>query len=149
MLTGLLDATAQTGRFKDLDGNTYTGQIKDTAAHGKGVMELANGTEYSGDWDMGVPSGYGKDAYPASTSYYSGGWSHGAPIGFGEGVDSRTGKYLGQRMGAKGKHGPFRHISIDGAVHDTIWEDGKNTEAPCDASEAAERAHQGIIDILP
>lgn len=64
------------------NGDTYTGDLKDSQPHGQGDFVWANGNRYTGELANGVPQGRGRMRY-ASGDMFEGTFQQGEPSGNG------------------------------------------------------------------
>ena len=139
MYTGLTEEGCSEGLFTSIEHcSMYIGQIKDNKAHGKGVLTC--GSEHSGDWAEGRFTGYGESTY-ADSSIARGQWRGGYQHGSGIEINKKGTTHGQWVMGYK--HGPMMHISPDGSVNETIWIQGQDSGAPCNADDVANKAEEG------
>ena len=75
------------------DGTIYDGELDDEFLfHGKGVLKMKDGGEYSGEWEKGAHHGEGKLMLPSGYSY-DGHWFHGKKSGHGVMTDDAGRRY--------------------------------------------------------
>ena len=146
VLSGLTDKSSSHGHFTNSTLNmSYTGQISDHKAHGRGVWNNCD-DQHSGDWVDGHFQGYGEGVYDNGTYYYLGQWNVNDKNGFGEELYQGH-VYVGEWV--KGCiEGGIRHTSPDGHVAHTVWKRDRDTGTPCDADKFVSQAEEGLLQWL-
>jgi hypothetical protein len=108
--------------YHDFEGqerrSSYTGTLRAGLAHGHGVIVLANGDRYDGDWADGKQHGRGVYVW-ANGDRYDGDWVNDEQSGRGTYVFANGFTYVGEWSGGT-RHGQGR----------ITWPDGKYYEGP-------------------
>ena len=105
------------------DGTIYDGELDDEFLfHGKGVLKMKDGGEYSGEWEKGAHHGEGKLTLPSGYSY-DGHWFHGKRSGHGVMTDDAGRRYEGEWHDGR-QHGTGRMMYTNGDEYSGKWRAG-------------------------
>jgi len=111
------------GSLKYVDGNVYTGTLKDGKPHGHGTCTRANGDEYVGEWKAGKMHGHGTYTR-ANRGSYVGEWKDGKPHGHGT-YKCANGDVYGGEWESDKRHGHGTFKGANGGSYAGEWKDGK------------------------
>lgn len=101
------------------EGVKYTGQWRDGLRHGRGLMTFSDGRKYLGDWDNDRPHGQGTMTF-SDGGEYVGGFANGMRHGKGSFNIPDGRKYAGEWQNDK-PHGAGRMVFPDGHVYEGAW----------------------------
>ncbi|KAJ3394842.1 hypothetical protein HDU92_006508 [Lobulomyces angularis] len=106
------------GEYNWPESTFYKGEVKNGLRHGSGEFfckDIASG--YIGEWEEGLPHGFGKMTYDGQgLSYYEGNWLKGLKEGFGLMVYKSKNSYKG-----------YWHQNLKQGTGLMIWEDLKES----------------------
>jgi hypothetical protein len=117
--------TTLTGKNDDGTTWTYTGEVRNGLAHGKGKKTLSNGGVYEGDWVDGNRHGKGKQTN-ASGSVYEGDWVDNKITGKGKFTWADGDIYEGDWVDSK-RTGKGKMTRSNGDVYEGDWVDNKRS----------------------
>lgn len=100
----------------------YEGEMRDGKAHGRGIVEMADGGRYEGEWRDGNEQGRGTWVW-ASGDRYDGEWRDDKRHGRGTFVRANGDRYDGEVSDGK-QHGRGAWAGADGDRYDGEWREG-------------------------
>ena len=105
------------------DGTIYDGELDDEFLfHGKGVLKMKDGGEYTMWWEKGAHHGEGKLTLPSGYSY-DGHWLHGKKSGHGVMTDDAGRRYEGEWHDGR-QHAIGRMMYTNGDEYSGKWRAG-------------------------